>query len=270
MTHTCPCGNPVLVDGPLPTGFPFGPPEVNLAYHYGCAEKLGVPRPRSHWSPSMKLAEAEEKISTLGEQLAWQQEGYIGRGPDGFRMALVVEEDHSASLEVIRWVGEGTDRHVECWVLSPEEALRLLLLGASADRQASNHEPSGPTATGGGAMKPITTKEAVAYVRRRRGEIDDPQPGPTRLGDCINVVLDAAESAESAKAERNKEHVYTLAAKKLVFEAGSIMRRWGFLCPGELDSWMARSDECLSRRMNNEQAPDPSDQRADKEISHGK
>jgi hypothetical protein len=45
MTHTCPCGNPVRVDGAAPTGFPFGPPDASLAYHYRCAERLGVPRP---------------------------------------------------------------------------------------------------------------------------------------------------------------------------------------------------------------------------------
>ncbi len=93
--------------------------------------------------PPMNLAGVEEKLSKLTEQLSRQQEGYVGRGPDGIRMALVVEEDCSASLEVIRLVGEGTDQHVECWVLSPDEALRLLLLGASADRQASNRELDG-------------------------------------------------------------------------------------------------------------------------------
>lgn len=45
ITHTCPCKNPVIVDGPRPTGFVFGPDVCKLAYHWRCAELLGVPRP---------------------------------------------------------------------------------------------------------------------------------------------------------------------------------------------------------------------------------
>lgn len=39
-THSCPCGKPVRVTGPIATGFAFGPPECNLAYHWGCAARL--------------------------------------------------------------------------------------------------------------------------------------------------------------------------------------------------------------------------------------
>ena len=65
LRHICPCGNPVTVDGRLRTGFPFGPREARLAYHYGCAERLGVSRPRSHWSPDMLLAERETHARAL-------------------------------------------------------------------------------------------------------------------------------------------------------------------------------------------------------------
>lgn len=57
--HSCPCGNTVRIDGILPTGFPFGPPEVYLAYHWGCAERLGVPRPPT------ELDKARAEISRL-------------------------------------------------------------------------------------------------------------------------------------------------------------------------------------------------------------
>ena len=58
MTHRCPCGNPVIVDGILPTGFPFGPKEANLAYHYSCAKALGVPRPLSPYEKLLNMVKA--------------------------------------------------------------------------------------------------------------------------------------------------------------------------------------------------------------------
>jgi hypothetical protein len=42
-------------------------------------------------------------------------------------------------------------------------------------------------------------------------------------------------------------------AKRLVFEAQQIMRRWGFLCPNERESWDLRVEECLSRRSHHDQ-----------------
>jgi hypothetical protein len=65
---------------------------------------------------------------------------------------------------------------------------------------------------------------------------------------------EAKLDAEIAKSERNKEHVHTLAAKKLVFEAQHIMRRWGFLCPNERESWDLRVEEFLRRRAHRDQA----------------
>jgi hypothetical protein len=108
-------------------------------------------------------------------------------------------------------------------------------------------------------MSIVSTPKAIAYLRSYqkwlRGETDEPQPDPIKVGACIDVVLDSAESAEHAKAERNKEHVYTNAAKKLLFEAQQIMRRWGFLCPNERESWDLRVEECLCRRSQHDQAP---------------
>jgi len=49
----------------------------------------------------------------------------------------------------------------------------------------------------------ITVREAIAYLRRyqewRRGEVDHPQPSPSRVGACLDVVLDAAEQTLKPK-----------------------------------------------------------------------
>ena len=45
----------------------------------------------------------------------------------------------------------------------------------------------------------ITLRQAVDYLRMyqewRRGEVEHPQPSPTRVGACIDVVLAAAEKS---------------------------------------------------------------------------
>ncbi len=71
MTYQCPCGNTVIIDGPYRTGFPFGPPEVKLAYHYSCAEKLGVPRPpNKEQRLLLLLAETNKKLIETKGMLA--------------------------------------------------------------------------------------------------------------------------------------------------------------------------------------------------------
>jgi hypothetical protein len=91
-----------------------------------------------------RLRMAEAEIVRLRAELAkeaLQREGYIGPLPDGLRMSLVVEDDRSAGLVITRWVGEGDERHVESWLISPEEALRLLLLGNGIDEAGQGKTP---------------------------------------------------------------------------------------------------------------------------------
>lgn len=59
--------------------------------------------------------------------------------------------------------------------------------------------------------QPITTAEAIAYVRNyqlwRRGDsrtFDEAGLNPTTLGKAIDAVLDAAERAESAEADKHR------------------------------------------------------------------
>lgn len=101
-------------------------------------------------------------------------------------------------------------------------------------------------------MSGISTSKAIAYLRNyqkwRRGEIDEPQPEPLKLGACIDVVIDAAESAELAKSDRNKEHVHTNRAANLLAECRNLRNATPGNWTGEpvLPGWMiCRIDNVL-------------------------